>query len=103
MSKIAAVALCLVYFVCVLIGVPLIGPRIAPWFLSLLSAAFVYCYLVLARGRIAIALAVVIVVTIVFPLAALIAIGWPVDRKRHPEAALTAAEWAASDFVALVG
>jgi hypothetical protein len=92
MLTIAAFAFCLVYFACVLIGVPLVGPRMAPWFLSLLSAAFVCSYLVLARGRTAIALAVVIVVTIVFPLGALIAIGWPVYRTWE---ALLASFWAA--------
>jgi hypothetical protein len=44
MLKIAAFALCLAYFACVLAGVPLAGPRIAPWFLSALSALFVWCY-----------------------------------------------------------
>jgi len=76
MLKIAAFALCFVYFGCVLAGVPLAGPRLAPWFLSVLSAVFMWCFLA-ARGRASIALAVVIVFTLVFPIGALIAIGWP--------------------------
>jgi hypothetical protein len=94
MLKIAAFALCLVYFACVLVGVPLAGPRIAPWFLSALSAAFVWCYLVFARGHASVAVAVVIVVTLVLPLGALIAIGWPVYRSWG---ALAASFWAAAE------
>jgi hypothetical protein len=99
MRKIAAFALCLVYFACVLAGVPLAGPQIAPWFLSALSVAFVWCYIV-ARGRASIAVAVVIVVTLVFPIAALIAIGWPVYESWS---ALTASFWAAAKERGLIG
>jgi hypothetical protein len=94
MLRIAAFVLCLVYFACVLAGVPLAGPRIAPWFLSALSALFVWCYLVFVRGRASVALAVVIVVTLVFPLGALIVIGWPVYRSWS---ALAASFWAAAE------
>ena len=90
MLRIAAFALCLVYFACVLAGVPLAGPRIVPRFLSALSALFVWCYLVFVRGRASVALAVVIVVTLVLPLGALIAIGWPVYRS---PSALAASFW----------
>jgi hypothetical protein len=92
MFKIAAFALCLVYFACVLAAVPLAGPRIAPWLLSALSAAFVWCYLVLARGRAGVALAVVIVVTFVFPIGALVMIASPLYSS---PAALAASLWAA--------
>jgi phosphotransferase system glucose/maltose/N-acetylglucosamine-specific IIC component len=92
MVKVAAFALCLVYFAFVLAGVPLAGPRIAPWFLAVLSAAFVWCYLVLTRGRISVALAVVIVVTLVLPLGALIVIAWPVYQSW---AGMGASFWAA--------
>jgi hypothetical protein len=90
--KIAGFALCLVYFACVLAGVPLAAPRVAPWFLSALSAAFVWGYLV-ARGRASVAVAVVIVVTLVFPIGALIAIGWPVYASWS---ALAASFWGAA-------
>ena len=92
MLKFVALALCLIYFALVLTGVPLAGPRAAPWFLAILSAAFVWCYLVLAHGRISVALAVVIVVTFVLPLGALIVIGWPVYQSW---AMLAASFWAA--------
>lgn len=81
MIKLAAFALCIVYFVCVVASVPLVGPANNPWFLSGLSVAFVWCYLGLARGRGSVALAVVIVVTLVLPIGALVAIGWPVYRS----------------------
>lgn len=95
MLKIAALALCLVYFACVIAGVPLVGPRISPWFLSALSAAFVWCYLVLVRGHVGVAVAVVILVTIVFPVVALIFIGWPVYRSWT---ALAGSFWAAAQI-----
>jgi len=91
-SSIAAVALCLLYLASVLVGVPLVGPRMAPWFLSLLSAAFVISYVFLVRGRGVVAMAVVAAVTIILPLGALVAIGWPVYRNWN---ALLASFWAA--------
>jgi hypothetical protein len=92
MLKLAAFALCIVYFACVVVGVSSLGPTTAPWFLSGLSAAFVWCYLSFARGRVSVALAVVIVVTLVLPIGALIAIGWPVYRSWT---ALAASFWGA--------
>lgn len=100
MLKIAAFALCLVYFACVLVGVSLAGARIAPWFLSALSAAFVWCYLVFARRHASVAVAVVIVFTLVLPLGALIAIGWPLYRSWS---ALAASFWAAAEERGLLG
>ena len=95
MLKIAALALCLVYFACVLMGVPFVGPRISPWFLSALSAAFVWCYLIFVRGRAGVAVAVVILVTLIFPVGALIFIGWPVYRSWS---ALAESFWAAAQI-----
>lgn len=95
MSKIAALALCLVYFACVVMGVPFVGPRISPWFLSVLSAAFVWCYLMFVGGHAGVAVAVVILFTLVFPVGALILIGWPVYRSWG---ALAESFWAAAQI-----
>jgi hypothetical protein len=95
MSKIAALALCLVYFACVLTGVPFVGPRVSPWFLSVLSAGFVWCYLMFVRGHAGVAVAVVILFTLVFPVGALVFIGWPVYRSWS---ALAESFWAAAQI-----
>ena len=92
MRTIIAVVVCLIYFLGVLAGVPLIESTIVPWFLAAWSVAFVWCYLSLVRGRAVVALAVVVVVTLAFPIVSLFAIGWPIYRSWP---ALTDSLWSA--------
>ena len=77
----AALGICVLYFVGVLAGATLCGPTITPWFLAGWSAAFVWAYLAFARGRAIAAVAIVTVVTVLLPVAALFALVWPLYRS----------------------
>ena len=67
----------LIYFAGVLVGAPLAGSSVTPWFLAIWSALYVACYLAIARGSRTTAVSVVIIVTVVLPLVALVASAWP--------------------------
>src|SRR6476661_1785807 len=81
MPKVVAFAMCGLYIVTVLVAAPRFGPTMTPWFLVGLSAAFAWGYRVVARGRGLTALSIVVVVTILLPLAALVALAWPLYRS----------------------
>jgi|SRR5436190_4005802 hypothetical protein len=81
MRTVSAVALCGIYIAAVLAGAPHVGPAMTPWFLIGLSAAFGWGYVAVAQGRKVTALSIVAVVTILLPVAALIALAWPLYRS----------------------
>src|SRR6185437_9753902 len=81
MATAVALGLCLLYLAGVLLGAPLFGPTMTPWFLAGWSAAFVWGYLTLARGRRITALSIVTVVTVLLPVVALIGLVWPLFRS----------------------
>jgi hypothetical protein len=73
--------MCGLYIAAVLAGAPRVGPTMTPWFLVGLSAAFAGGYLTVAQGRRLAVLSIVAVVTVLLPLAALIALAWPLYRS----------------------
>jgi hypothetical protein len=70
--------ICLLYFAGVLVGAPLAGSALTPWFLALWSAVFVCGYVRFTRGRPMPALIVVMIVTVFVPVFALVALVWPI-------------------------
>ena len=87
MRAAVALAICVLYFAGVLVGAPLFGPAMTPWFLAAWSTVFVWAYLTFARGRRATALSIVMTVTILVPILVLIALVWPLYRS--PSAIIT--------------
>ena len=81
MATAVALGLCLLYLAGVLLGAPLFGPTMTPWFLAGWSAAFVWGYLTFARGRRITALSIVTVVTVLLPVVSLIGLVWPLFRS----------------------
>ena len=73
----AAPLICLLYFAGVLVGAPLAGSALTPWFLAVWSAVFVCGYLRFTRGHPMTALIVVMIVTVFVPVFALVALVWP--------------------------
>jgi hypothetical protein len=88
MKVIVAIPLVVAYVVAVFVGAPAVGPGAFEWLLMLLSALFVWAYLVPARGGPLVPLALVAVLTLLFPLAVLTWVGLPTHRTWW--AALTA-------------
>ena len=100
MQRALTVAICVLYFAGVIVGVPMVGPYFSWLFLATWSAVFVWCYLSLLVGRPLTAVLIVIVVTIVFPIVALLAIAWPTYRSWS---SLFASVWPALQDRALGG
>jgi hypothetical protein len=78
MRAIAPFAVSIVYVVAVGVGIFMVAPDWVPWLCAALSAAYVWCYVVVARRRSMVALLIVFVVTLAFPISGLFAIGWPI-------------------------
>ena len=83
----SSLAICALYIAAVMAAASRVGPTMTPWLLVGLSAAFGWCYPTVAHGRKLTALTIVGVVTILLPVAALVALAWPLYRSPYDLAA----------------
>ena len=73
----ARLSIMLLYLALAIPCVAVCGPTLTPWFLAVLSVAFVWCYVAVVDGSTVVSVTVVFIITLVFPIAVLSAVAWP--------------------------